>query len=214
VDVVAPGMIPQIDADTSIAVAQAIRNRAQISDLELQAVQARRRIAEAGLENGIGASVNASVGFNQTAPQASLAYQDLLQAQRFSVFVSIPLVQWGVRSGAVQAAKADQQRVEALSRAAREQLEQDAHFGALQLAQAKRNVDVSAKADTVAQKRFDVAYARYVIGRIGVDNLYLAQNEKDQAVNQYLQAMRNYWAAYYRLRQLTLFDFETHTPIR
>jgi len=75
---------------------------------------------------------------------------------------------------------------------------QEAHFAALQLSQAKRNVALSAKADTVAQKRFDVAYNRYVIGKIGVDVLYLAQSEKDQAVGQYLQALRNYWAAYYR----------------
>ena len=67
---------------------------------------------------------------------------------------------------------------------------------------------MSAKADTVAAKRFEVAYNRYVIGRIGIDNLYIAQNEKDQAVNQYLQALRNYWVAYYRLRQTTLYDFE------
>jgi len=73
---------------------------------------------------------------------------------------------------------------------------------------------LSAKADTVAQKRFEVAYNRYVIGRIGIDNLYIAQNEKDQAVNQYLQALRGYWAAYYRLRQATLYDFEARARIR
>ena len=84
----------------------------------------------------------------------------------------------------------------------------------LQLDQAERNLRISAKADTVAQKRFDVAYSRYVIGRIGVDNLYIAQNEKDQAVNQYMQALRSYWTAYYRLRQVTLFDFEKGAPIR
>jgi len=91
---------------------------------------------------------------------------------------------------------------------------QDAHFAALQLGQARRNLDVSAKADTVAAKRFEVAYNRYVIGRIGIDNLYIAQNEKDQAVNQYLQALRNYWMAYYRLRQTTLYDFEAAQPIQ
>src|SRR5262245_54807799 len=150
--------------------------------------------------------MSASVGFNQTAPDVNLAYQNLLQTQRFSVALSVPLVQWGARSAEVQAAVADQQRVDANSRVGRQQLAQDAHFAALQLVQASRNVALSAKADTVAQKRFEVAYNRYVIGRIGIDNLYIAQNEKDQAVNQYLQGLRAYWTAYYRLRQVTLFD--------
>lgn len=71
----------------------------------------------------------------------------------------------------------------------------------------------AAKAHAVAGKRFEVAYNRYVIGRIAIDNLYLAQNEKDQAVLQFVQALRGYWQAYYRLRRVTLFDFEVRRPI-
>jgi len=213
VDVGVPSRIPEVRVDTGIAVAQALANRAQMKDLELQSVQARRRVAEAKL-SGPGANVSASVGFNQTAQDVNTAYQNLLQAQRFTLGVNIPLIQWGAHSADVQAAKADEQRVDATSRATREQVAQDAKFAALQLTQASRNVALSAKADTVAQKRFEVAYNRYVIGRIGIDNLYIAQNEKDQAVQQYLQALRSYWLAYYRLRQVTLFDFEAGAPIR
>jgi outer membrane protein len=209
-----PTSVPAIEADTVVAVAQALKNRARMSELELEAVRARRRLAEARLGGGPGAFINASLGFNQTGSDMGLVYQDLLQSQRFSMSVAIPLISWGARSADVQAARGDQRRVEATSRQAREQLAQDAHFAALQLSQARRNLDVSAKADTVAAKRFEVAYNRYVIGRIGIDNLYIAQNEKDQAVNQYLQALRNYWVAYYRLRQTTLFDFEAGTAIR
>lgn len=213
VDVTVSADIPGFEPDTLLAVTQALRNRSEFSDLTLQEVQSKRRLSEARLNTGLGANVTASVGFNQTAPTANLAYQNLLQAQRFAVGVSVPLVQWGARSGDVQAARSDQQRVEAMSRITREQIAQEAHFAALQLSQARRNVALSAKADTVAQKRFEVAYNRYVIGRIGMDNLYLAQSEKDQAFNQYLQALRSYWAAYYRLRQVTLYDFERGEPI-
>ena len=213
-DVSVPAGIPQIQPDTTIAVAQALANRAAISDIELQTVQARRKVAEARLTNGPGVTVIASVGFNQTAPDVNLAYQNLLQAQRFSLGVNVPLLQWGVRGAETQAALSDQKRVDATSRASREQVAQDAHFAALQLTQATRNVALSAKADTVAAKRFEVAYNRYVIGRIGIDNLYIAQNEKDQAVQQYLQALRGYWSTYYRLRQVTLFDFEKGAAIK
>jgi len=53
-----------------------------------------------------------------------------------------------------------------------------------------------------------------VIGRIQIDNLYIAQTEKDQALNQFVQSLRGYWVSYYRLRRLTLFDFEVGRPIR
>ncbi len=65
------------------------------------------------------------------------------------------------------------------------------------------------KADTVASKQFEVARNRYIIGKITNDALYLAQGEKDAAVLAYVQALRNYWTAYYHLRRVTLYDFVT-----
>ena len=89
-----------------------------------------------------------------------------------------------------------------------------AHFGALQLTQARSQLELAAKADTVATKRFDVAKNRYIIGRIGIDNLYIAQQEQDQASQQYVQSLRGYWLAYYRLRRSTLYDFERRQELR
>jgi outer membrane protein TolC len=141
-------------------------------------------------------------------------YQDLLEARQFSMQVQIPLWQWGARGESVRAAEADRDRAASLGQSTMEQTAQEAHFAALQLSQARRNLTLSAKADTVAGKRFDVALNRYVIGRIAIDNLYIAQSEKDQALAGFVQALRGYWQAYYRLRRLTLFDFATGQPIR
>ena len=214
IDAVVSEEIPLVEPDTAVAVQQALRNRARVSELEAQALSARRDISRARFQNGPGAIVTASVGFNQTATDMNLAYQDLLQSQRFSVGVEIPVFQWGAHRNGIQAARAEEKRAQANIAVAREQLVQEAHFAALQLSQARRSVMIAAKADTVATKRFEVAYNRYVIGRIGVDNLYIAQNEKDGAVQQYLQALKSYWGAYYRLRQVTLYDFERGKAIR
>ena len=201
--------VAAVDADTARAVAEALHNRAAVTGVALQEVQARRRVAEAKLSRGIGATVVASFGYNATAPEARLAYQDLLEARQFTLSVEIPLVQWGARSEGVAAAEADQAQEASLSQTTLQQTAHEAHFAALELSQARRTAELSAKADTVASKRFEVAYNRYVIGRIAIDNLYIAQTEKDQALTAFVQALRGYWVAYYRLRRLTLYDFET-----
>jgi outer membrane protein TolC len=206
--------VPEVAADTARAVAEALRNRALVSDLELQDVQARRRVTEARLTGGFGATVQAAYGFNATAPTAGLVYQNLLEARQFTLSVQMPLVHWGARSSDVQAAEADRERVASQSRSIIERAAHEAHFAALDLALARRNVAVLAKADTVGQKRFEVAYNRYLIGRIAMDNLYIAQTEKDQALTNFVQGLRGYWQAYYRLRRATLFDFATGQTIR
>jgi len=205
--------VPTVEPDTGRAVAEALRNRAAVTSVELQDVQARRRVAEAKLSRGIGATVVANFGYNATAPEARLAYRDLLEARQFTFAVEIPLWQWGAHSEGVAAARADQAQEVSLSQATLQQTAYEAHFAALGLSQARRTVELSSKADTVAGKRFEVAYNRYVIGKIAIDNLYIAQTEKDQALNQFVQALRGYWVAYYRLRQFTLYDFEAGRPI-
>src|SRR5258706_722645 len=214
VAVAVAGDVPEFAADTARAVAEALKNRAAISAVALNEVQARRGVAEARLSTGAGATVQASYGFNATAPDANLAYQNLLEARRFTVAVQLPLGQGGAHGEGVGAAEADRERVASLSEGTMGQVAHDARFAALELEQARRNVLLVAKADSVAAKRFEVAYNRYVIGRITIDNLYIAQAEQDQALLQYVQSLRGYWAAHYQLRRATLFDFAAGRQIR
>lgn len=52
-----------------------------------------------------------------------------------------------------------------------------------------------------------------MLGNLSVTDLSIAFTEKDQAKRDYIGALRDYWSAYYRLRYLTLFDFEKQTKI-
>jgi outer membrane protein TolC len=212
--IASPTDVPLTDVDTALAVQQALRNQSRATTTELQSVQAKRRVTEAKLNNGFSATVSAVVGFNQRAPVLDDAYRDLAQRQQYGVQVQMPIVQWGNRKAQIEAAQADEDRAKANARASRDQAAEEAHFAALQLAQSARNLALSAKADTVAVKRFDVAKNRYIVGKIGIDNLYLAQNERDGALRAYIEALRGYWSAYYRLRRLTLYDFAEKRPIR
>ncbi len=206
--------VPDFVADTNVAVEQAIRNLSSLRLIDQQETQAKRTVSENRLNRFPGANLSASYGYNASGLTRNEVYRDLQDAQRFTLSVNVPIFSWGALSADLQSAQAELLSVESRSRVAREQARQDAYFAALQVGLARRQLVISAKADTVAQKRFEVAYNRYVIGRIDVDQLYLAQNEKDQALLSYVQALRGYWLAHYRLRRATLYDFEKGEPLR
>lgn len=206
--------VPDYAADTTLAISEARRNRSVVADVQLQDVQARRRIRDARSQGGPGATVTASYGYNNSAPAMSEAYENLLEARQFSMAVSVPLWQWGAGRANVRAAEADRERINSLAEQSLEQLAHDARFAALELAQARSNVLLLERADSVAGRRFGVAYNRYGIGRITVDALYIAQNEKDAAVTQFVAGLRRYWQAHYRLRRTTLYDFEQNRAVR
>src|SRR5690606_30132888 len=159
------------------------------------------------------ATITAGMGYNQSAATFNDAYRAPLQSQNFSVALEMPLLQWGARSSQIQAALADEERVATDAKLARDQRAQDVAFAVRGLEQAARQLEIAAKADSVGAKRFEVARNRYVIGRIDISNLFIAQNEKDQALEAYVAALRGYWEAYYRLRRLTLYDFVNGRPL-
>jgi outer membrane protein TolC len=205
--IVTPDSIPMLDVDPELAVTQALKNSSATQQNELDNVQSKRGISLAKSNNRFNASILASAGFNQTAPAFGQAYQSPLGKQSLTVGVNLPMLQWGAGHADLEAAKANDDRVGANNKMRRDALAEDARFSALQLQQAQRNVLISAKADTVAGKQFEVARNRYIIGKIGNDALYLAQGEKDAAVLANVQALRNYWMSYYYLRRVTLYDF-------
>jgi outer membrane protein TolC len=214
IQVAVPADIPGFAPDTGVAVRQALANRATVTSARLQDIQARRRVTEAKLSGWLGATLNATYGFNATASEVSQAYRNLLEARTLRLSVSLPLWQWGAHGAGVGAAQADRDAAERKAEATLDQTAFEAQFAALGLSQARRNLALSATADTVAGKRFEVAYNRYLIGKITLDNLYIAQQEQDQARTGYVQALRSFWQAYYELRRTTLFDFERGEVIR
>ena len=212
--IVAPNQVPAIDVDPDIAVAQALRNASAMEQSALDSVTAKRSETEARFSNGFTASLGAGYGMNQTSPLFGTAYASPLPKQSFHLGVTMPFFQWGAGRADVQAARAEQARVASTSRQRREQLVEDARYAALQLTQSLRQLAISAKADTVASKRFEVAKNRYVIGKIGISDLFIAQNEKNQALTAYIQALRGFWTGYYHLRRVTLYDFATKTELQ
>jgi len=207
--IVPPDSIPTVDADPDLAVKEALKNASLMEQSQLDEVIVRREITAAKLNNGFNASVSATVCYNQTASAFGAAYQSPLGRESLTLGVSLPMVQWGAGHSDVEAAKADDRRVATNNKTRRDQIAEDARFSVLQLSQTQRNVVLAAKADTVSIKQFEVARNRYTTGKISNTDLYNAQTDKDNSLIAHVQALRNYWIAYYHLRRATLYDFAT-----
>lgn len=214
VDIVESPGLPSVTVDTALAVMQALRNRAAFASLDLQDTQAERAEATARLNNGIGANLTASYGYNATAPEFADAYTDLLDRQTFRLNLSVPIVQWGAGSAEVQAARAQRQGVAVNRRLTEGQVQMDVEFAARQLAQAQQGLAIAQQADSVARQRFELALLHYRNGTLPLENLFNAQNEMNNAVQQRVESMRQVWTQYYALRRATMYDFEAGRVLR
>ena len=200
--------IPEFLVDVETALAQAKVNRQQFIRFQRQRIEAERDVAQAKGESGLNMDLFGSFGLSQRADNFPGIYQDPQSQQRVSLGFRIPIVDWGRQQARIKTALANQDLVNATIEQEELNFEQEIFVKVKQFPILRSRLKAAIKADEVAQKRYEIAQKRYLVAKISITDLNIALQEKDQAKQQYLEAMRSFWNAYYELRMLTLYDFE------
>ncbi|UYQ92023.1 TolC family protein [Chitinophaga horti] len=215
IDVIAPADVPQFVVVMERAVSEANTNRQAVLEFRRRRIQAERDVAEARGSNGYQFNMQASLGQSQDGATIKDAYagRALQQNQLLSVGVSIPIVDWGKSRYRVKQAKANAELVEIDVQQQERSFEQEVFLQTQQFNIQKKQLASAAKADTIAAQRYEITKQRYLIGKISITDLNLAQQEKNQASQGYVTALRSFWNAYYTVRVLTLYDFERNERI-
>ncbi|WP_223284895.1 TolC family protein [Hymenobacter qilianensis] len=153
------------------------------------------------------------MGYVNRADRFLDSYQDPLNQQQVRLAFSMPLVDWGRQKSIIKTAQLTRQQVQRNVQQSQATFEQTVLSQAAQLSTLSEQLALAARADTLAQRRYDIARATYQVGRYSLTDLNIALSEKDQAKRAYIVALRAGWIAYYRLRALTLYDFERQQPL-
>jgi outer membrane protein TolC len=213
IELVIPDEIPELDVNVQKAISQANENNPELLFLERQLLEAAMNVAEAKSEKGLNADLFATYGLTRSSEDFSSAYVDLLPQQRVRVGIELPIVDWGLGKGRYKMAQSSQEVVKTTVQQARVDFEQNIFLNVAQFNLQDDQLYSAAKADTIARKRYEVAKQRFLIGKIDVLDLNVADTEKDVAKREYLSALRNYWTYFYTVRRLTLYDFENDLPL-
>jgi outer membrane protein len=65
----------------------------------------------------------------------------------------------------------------------------------------------------VAENGYLIALKKFQSGEISITDLNISLSERESAKRDYISSIENYWESYYRLRILTLYDFELNQKI-
>ncbi|MGN7720369.1 TolC family protein [Chitinophaga sp. 22620] len=209
-----PETVPLFSVPLDKAVAEAANNRQSVLEFRRRRLEASQDVAEARAYSGYEFNLRAQLGQSNNGQTLGKVYSGGEIQQNFSVGIGIPLMDWGRARYRVRQAKANRDLIEIDVQQAERQFEQEVYLQTQQFNIQKNLLASASKADTIARLRYEITKARYMIGKISITDLNLAQSEKDQASQGYVFALRNFWRAYYTVRKLTLYDFERNEKIR
>ena len=204
-----PGHPAGLDVSADEALVMARENNPKFLELRQSILEAEQQVDKTKKETLFNASLRASIGFNQVAKNFKDVKRDPLQQDMVSVSLSIPLVDWGVRKGKHNIAKNNLNVTEISARQQEQSVEEDVimtvgDFNIQQnlIASAEEALDLAIMAYSETKQRF-------MIGKADINSLTLSLNRQQEAQRNYISALQNYWLSYFKIRKLTLHDFET-----
>jgi outer membrane protein len=195
------------------ALEEAKANRKEGSEYERRLIEADRDLINAKRSNGLSATLSGSYGMSNSAETMGGIYHQPEKQQTLRLGLSIPILDWGQSSSYVKLAESQRDLVlydvqkdkEGFERSVVVQVEQ---FGLM-----KDQLITAKEADKVSESGYQIALKQFQNGETTITDLNIALSERDNAKRDYIRALETYWEAYYNLRILTLYDFETNQKI-
>ncbi|MBP6871350.1 MAG: TolC family protein [Bacteroidales bacterium] len=192
----------------STALAEARKNTALSIEFQERMINAESELRYAKMNGRFDADLSLEYGLNQSAQEIPDAYKSPLERQKVNLALSVPILDWGRARGEIKLKESNYELEQTSVEQEVIDFEQNVFLNVMEFNMQKDQLFIAAKADTVAQKRYDVTQKRYMIGQVNdILDLNYAQIDNDNAKKGYFSALRNYWINYFQLRKMTLYDF-------
>ena len=208
-----PDQLPVLVVDVQRAVDEAARNRSAAIGFRRRTLEAERDLEKAQKNNGLNATLVAGYGLSNQGLTLGDVYVRPQNREYVSLQFTLPIVTWGRAQALVETAKASRELTQQTVEQDKLTFEQEIFTQVTLLQMLRQQVTLTAQADAIGQRRYQIAQERFKLSDLSVTDLGIATQEKDRARRDAILALRDYWQAFYTLRLLTLYDFDTNQKI-
>lgn len=213
IELVSPGNIDPFIVPIDKAIEQARTNRSDAIAFHRRMLEAERDVNQARMDGRFDAELFAVYGLTQSSVELNEVYTNPLDQQQFRLGITVPILDWGVAKGRIKMAESNQEVIRTSIEQEEIDFNQEIFLRVARFNMQPQQVIIAAKGDTVAQKGYAITKARYLIGKISITDLNIAQTESDNSKSSYINTLWTYWQNYYDLRRLTLYDFKNDKAI-
>ncbi len=196
------------EVDPELALNEALENRKESTQYERRLIEADRDLTKAKRGNGLVATLRGSYGLSNSAPNIPGVYEEPEKQQMLKLSLSIPILDWGKSTSNVKLAESKRDLVVFDVERDRENFERTVIVQVEQFSLLEAQLETTKEADKVAGNGYQIALKKFQNGEISITDLNISLAEREEAKRDYIKSLETYWLAYYRLRELTLYDFE------
>jgi hypothetical protein len=208
-----PLLITLFDIDPQQALKEARENRSEQVYYQRRLISAESNLTQAKRNTGLSATLSGNYGLTNSAETFPGIYQNPLNQRMLQLTFSIPILDWGKAASSVKMAESNRDLVTFDVKQSFEDFDRGVIVQVEQFSLLKDQLKTAEEADKVAANGYIIALKKFQNGEITITDMNIASSERVTAKLDYINSLATYWLAYYRLRILTLYDFELNQKI-
>lgn len=210
---ITPQEISRMDVKADKVLEEAFANRSNAIAFVRRLAEAQRDVAKARGQSGLVATLTANLGYSKSASNIPDVYKSPQNQQLLQLQFAIPVLDWGRSKSVIKTAQANEQFTQYAVEQDKQNFRQQIITQVTLFNMLKEQIASNTQADSIAGEKYKIARERYVLGDLSITDLSIAFQENDQAKRDLINALRDFWGAYYQLRYLSLYDFEKKEKI-
>lgn len=209
-----PLLITLFDIDPQKALKEAKENRSEQVYYKRRLISAESQLTQAKRSSGLSATLSGNYGLSNSAPSFPGIYENPLNQRMLQLTFSVPILDWGKAASSVKMAESNRDLVSFDVKQSFEDFDRGVIVQVEQFSLLKDQLKTAEEADKVAANGYIIALKKFQNGEITITDMNIASSERVTAKLDYINSLTTYWLAFYRLRMLTLYDFELDQKIR
>ncbi|HEY5509693.1 MAG TPA: TolC family protein [Prolixibacteraceae bacterium] len=208
-----PLLITLFDIDPKKALKEARENRSEQVYYQRRLISAESQLTQAKRSSGLTAALSGNYGLSNSAETFQGIYSQPLNQRMLQLSFSIPILDWGKAASSVKMAESNRDLVSFDVKQSFEDFDRGVIVQVEQFSLLKDQLKTAEEADKVAANGYIIALKKFKNGEITITDMNIASSERVTGKLDYINSLATYWLAFYRLRMLTLFDFELDQKI-
>lgn len=205
--------IPLFTVPVEDAVRYAYNNNPLLERNELARLESKKQLEYAKASQRLNTDFFVKFGLSQASDKILNVYNNPTNQLYVSIGISIPILDWGKGKAQINIAQSNIDLVETRVNQEIKDFTFNVRRTVNKFNLQSNYVNIAAKTNTIAERRFDIAKRLYLQGNSTILDLNSAIAEKDSNIRNYVQALSEYWQLYYKIRSLTGYDFKNNQKI-
>jgi outer membrane protein TolC len=202
-----PEAIPDFMVDENIALVEAQKNKADMVSYERRQLEAKQEVTRARRASGVNMNLQAIYGLSNLGGSVSDVYTNPGDNIHLGLQMNVPILNWGRQKARIMTAEANMKLVQYQVIQDEITFDQDVLTQVRNFNMLREQLSARIKSDEIAQKAYNISKQLFLIGKISITDLNQSLASKDNAIQNYISSLRDFWLAYYQLREKTLYDF-------